>query len=61
MALVPWCDGNGCGISYLLGDFACRLQVSSADEHSNAGVPLAEPPDGSAPYKARSSGEKYLS
>ncbi|MGJ5630981.1 hypothetical protein [Nostoc sp. CALU 1950] len=54
-------DGNSFGSAYLLGDFTCRLQVPSSDEHSNAGVPLAEPPDGSAPHQARSSGKKYLS
>ncbi len=52
---------NGFGSTQILGDFFCRLQVPSSDEHSNAGVPLAEPPDGSAPHEARSSGEKYLS
>jgi hypothetical protein len=53
--------GNGFGRSHLLGDFACRLQVPSADEHSNAGVHLAEPLEGSTPHEARSSDEKYLS
>jgi hypothetical protein len=49
--------GHGNSLAHL----ACRLEVPSADEHSNVGVPLAKLPDSSAPYETRSSSEKYRS